>query len=167
VTVVLPLIVTLQVSVLALVHPVHEAKGFPLAVVGAVRVTAAPESYVRVKPVVPFPAPVTSLGETVIATPLEGLVEFTVSTSVTGGGGVPPPPPPQQADSNTLRPIPIQTAAFHPKAFMSASTPAQISAFRRAVFPGGSSVKRVSELASFYIHYPGGVNPCPLHPEGE
>jgi hypothetical protein len=35
---------------------------------------------VRVKLVVPFPAPVTSLGETVIATPLEGLVEFTVST---------------------------------------------------------------------------------------
>jgi hypothetical protein len=80
VTVVLLLIVTLQVSVLALVHPAHEANGFPLAVAGAVRVTAAPESYVRVKLVVPFPLLLTSFGETVIATPLEGLVEFTVST---------------------------------------------------------------------------------------
>jgi hypothetical protein len=73
-------IVTLQVSALAVVHPLHEENGFPLAVAGAVRVTAAPESYVRVKLVVPFPAPLTSLGETVIATLLEGLVEFTVST---------------------------------------------------------------------------------------
>jgi hypothetical protein len=72
-------IVTLQVMVLALVHPLHEEKVFPLAVAGAVRVTAAPESYVRVKLVVPFPSLLTSLGETVIATPLEGLVEFTVS----------------------------------------------------------------------------------------
>jgi hypothetical protein len=79
VTVVLLFIVTLQVSVLALVHPVHEEKAFPLAVAGAVRVTAAPESYVRVKLVVPFPWPLASLGETVIGTPLEGLVEFTVS----------------------------------------------------------------------------------------
>jgi hypothetical protein len=62
------------------VHPLHEEKAFPLAVAGADRVTVAPESYVRVKPVVPFPALVTSLGETVIVTPLEGLVEFTVST---------------------------------------------------------------------------------------
>jgi hypothetical protein len=77
---VLPLIVTLQVSALALAHPLHEANGFPLAVAGAVRVTVAPESYVRVKLVVPFPAPLTSLGETVMATPLEGLVEFTVRT---------------------------------------------------------------------------------------
>jgi hypothetical protein len=74
------LIVTVQVTVLALVHPLHEEKAFPLAVAGAVRVTAVPESYVRVKLVVPFPSPLTSLGETVIATPLEGLVEFTVST---------------------------------------------------------------------------------------
>jgi hypothetical protein len=74
------LIVTLQVSALAVVHPIHEANGFPLAVAGAVRVTAAPESYVRVKLVEPFPSPLTSLGETVIATPLEGLVEFTVRT---------------------------------------------------------------------------------------
>jgi hypothetical protein len=80
VTLVSLLIVTLQVSVLAVVHPVHEEKGFPLAVAGAVRVTAIPESYVRVKLVVPFPWPLTSLGETVIVTPLEGLVEFTVRT---------------------------------------------------------------------------------------
>jgi hypothetical protein len=78
VTVVLLLIVTLQLMVLALVHPLHEANGFPLAVAGAVKVTAAPESYVRVKLVVPFPLLLTSLGETVMATPLEGLVEFTV-----------------------------------------------------------------------------------------
>jgi hypothetical protein len=77
---VLALIVTLQVTVLALVHPDQEEKLFPLAVVGAVKVTAVPESYVRVKLVVPFPLLLTSLGETVIATPLEGLVESTVRT---------------------------------------------------------------------------------------
>jgi hypothetical protein len=79
VTVVLLLIVTLQVTVLLLVHPLHEENGLPFTVAGAVRVTAVPESYVRVKLVVPFPAPLTSLGETVIDTPLEGLVEFIVS----------------------------------------------------------------------------------------
>jgi hypothetical protein len=78
--VVLLLIVTMQVTRPTTVHPVHEENGFPLAVPGAFRVTMVPESYVRVKLVVPFPALVTSLGETVIATPLEGLVEFTVST---------------------------------------------------------------------------------------
>jgi hypothetical protein len=71
--------VTLQVWPLTVVHPVHAEKGFPLAVAGAVSVTAAPESYVRWKLVEPFPLPLTSLGETVIATPLEGLVEFIVS----------------------------------------------------------------------------------------
>jgi hypothetical protein len=78
--VVLPLIVTLQVTVLALVHPLHAENVFPLTVPGAVTVTAAPKSYVRVKLVVPAPALLTSLGETLIVTPLEGLVEFTVST---------------------------------------------------------------------------------------
>jgi len=34
---------------------------------------------VRVKLVVPLPAPLLSAGETVIATPLDGLAEFTVS----------------------------------------------------------------------------------------
>jgi hypothetical protein len=80
VTVVLLLSVTVQVTVLALVHPLHEEKAFPLAVAGAVRVTVAPASYVRVKLVVPFPLLLTSLGESVIATPLAGLVESTVST---------------------------------------------------------------------------------------
>jgi hypothetical protein len=81
VTVVLLLIVMVQVLMLTTWHPpLHEEKGFPLAVAGADRVTVAPESYVRVKLVVPFPSLLTSLGETEIATPLEGLVEFTVST---------------------------------------------------------------------------------------
>jgi hypothetical protein len=80
VTVVLALIVTLQVTVLALVHPDQEEKLFPLVVVGAVRVTAVPEAYVRVKLVLPFPLLLMSLGETVMATPLEGLVESTVRT---------------------------------------------------------------------------------------
>jgi hypothetical protein len=80
VTVVLLLIVTVQVSMLTTWHPLHEEKGFPPAVAGAARVTVAPETYVRVKLVIPFPALLTSLGETAIATPLEGLVESTVST---------------------------------------------------------------------------------------
>jgi hypothetical protein len=70
----------LQVTVLALVHPDQEEKLFPLAEVGAVRVTAVPEAYVRVKLVLPFPLLLMSLGETVMATPLEGLVESTVRT---------------------------------------------------------------------------------------
>lgn len=44
VTVVLAFIVTLQVTVLAVVHPVHETKLSPLAVAGAVRVIAVPAS---------------------------------------------------------------------------------------------------------------------------
>jgi hypothetical protein len=78
------IIITLQDPGLTLVlvplQPLHEENAFPLAVAGAVRVTVASESYVRVKLVVPFPLLLTSLGETVIATPLEGLVESTVST---------------------------------------------------------------------------------------
>jgi len=110
-----------QVTVLAVVHPFHEENGFApeLAVAGAVRVTVVPESYVRVKLVAPFPLPVASLGDTVIATPLEGLVESTVSTQVTGAG-VPPPPPPQ-ADSSTLSPAPIQIAVFRTKVLISGS----------------------------------------------
>jgi hypothetical protein len=77
---VLAFIVTLQVTVLVLLHPLHAEKGFPLAVAGAVKVTAVPESYVRWKLVLPFPLLLTSLGETVMATPLEGLVESTVRT---------------------------------------------------------------------------------------
>jgi hypothetical protein len=81
VTVVLLLIVTVQVLMLTTWQPpLHAEKAFPLAVAGADRVTVAPESYVRMKLVVPFPSLLTSLGETVIATPLEGLVEFTIRT---------------------------------------------------------------------------------------
>jgi hypothetical protein len=40
----LALIATVQVTVLALVHPVHEVKLLPPAVAGAVSVTDAPES---------------------------------------------------------------------------------------------------------------------------
>jgi hypothetical protein len=44
VTVVLALIVTVQVSPLVLVHPVHEVKASPPEVAGAVSVTVVPES---------------------------------------------------------------------------------------------------------------------------
>jgi hypothetical protein len=44
VTVVLEFRVTVQVLVLAEVHPVHEEKLFPAVVAGAVRVTVVPES---------------------------------------------------------------------------------------------------------------------------
>jgi len=47
VTVVLAFKVTVQVTVEADVHPVHELNGLPPAVLGAVSVTEAPESYVR------------------------------------------------------------------------------------------------------------------------
>jgi hypothetical protein len=47
---------------------------------GTVRVTDVPEQYVRVILVVPFPALLTSPGEMAVATPLEGLDEFIVST---------------------------------------------------------------------------------------
>ena len=43
VTVVLAVMVTLQVTVLAVVQPDHEAKLLPPAVAGAVKTTAAPE----------------------------------------------------------------------------------------------------------------------------
>ena len=81
-TVVLLLMVTVQVVVLTLVHPLQEENGFPpvVAVAGAVSVTEVPELYVRVKPVEPLPTLLASLGEAVMVTPLEGLVEFTVST---------------------------------------------------------------------------------------
>jgi hypothetical protein len=49
-------------------------------VAGAVSVTVVPELYVRVKLVVPFAAPLLSAGETVMATPLAGLVESIVRT---------------------------------------------------------------------------------------
>ena len=42
----------------------------------------------RAKLVVPLPAPLLSAGETVMATPLAGLLEPTASVYVVGGGGV-------------------------------------------------------------------------------
>jgi hypothetical protein len=80
VTVVPAFIVTLQVTVLAVVHPLHEEKLLTPEVAGAVRVTDDPELYESVKLVFPLVVPLLSAGETVMATPLAGLTEFTVST---------------------------------------------------------------------------------------
>jgi hypothetical protein len=80
VTVVFALSVTVQTAALTEVQPVHEENVLLPDVEGAVSVTAAPELYVRVKLVVPLVAPPLSAGNTVMATPLEGLAEFTVST---------------------------------------------------------------------------------------
>jgi hypothetical protein len=80
VTVVLAVIDTVQVTVLAEVQPVHEEKVLLPEVEGAVKVTEVPELYVRVKLVVPLAALLLSAGETVMATPLAGLVESTVRT---------------------------------------------------------------------------------------
>jgi len=79
VTVVLAFIVTLQVTVVAELHPVHEVKAWEPAVAGAVIVTDAPELYVRVKVALPLAEPFTSAGATVMATPVVGLVVFTVN----------------------------------------------------------------------------------------
>jgi hypothetical protein len=77
--------VTVQVTVLADVHPVHEEKVLLPDEAGAVSVTEVPELYVRVKLVLPFVALLLSAGETVMATPLAGLVEFTVSVKEATG----------------------------------------------------------------------------------
>jgi hypothetical protein len=74
----LAVIATVQVTVLLLVQPVHEEKLLPPEVAGAVSVTDVPELYVSVKLVVPVVLPPLSAGEAPIATPLTGLVEFTV-----------------------------------------------------------------------------------------
>ena len=60
-----------------LVQPAQELKVLPLAVAGAVNVTAVLLLYVRVNWVEPPPCPLLSLGLTVIDTPLAGLVEAT------------------------------------------------------------------------------------------
>jgi hypothetical protein len=70
---------------------------------------------VREKLVAPLAAPLVSAGETVIATPLAGLVEFTVSTYVVTGGIVVLMLPPQ-AVKNRLSPSPA--AANHRKFFI-------------------------------------------------
>ena len=71
--------VTLQVTVLEVVQPVHDEKMFAPEVAGAVRTTEVPELYIRVKLVEPLPLPLLSAGKTAIATPLAGLDESTVS----------------------------------------------------------------------------------------
>jgi hypothetical protein len=80
VAVVLAFIVTLQVTVVAVVQPDHETKLLTPDATGAVNVTDVPALYVRVKLADPLPDPLLSAGVTVIATPLAGLTEFTVRT---------------------------------------------------------------------------------------
>jgi hypothetical protein len=112
----LALTVTLHVKLLVVVHPVQEEKLLPPAVAGAVSVTAAPDLYVRVKADDPLVAPLLSAGVTVMATPLLGVAESTVSTKLDGGGGVLVPPP--QAVSARLSPVAIKVAAFQPWLFI-------------------------------------------------
>jgi hypothetical protein len=78
VTVALALIMTVQVVPAVEVHPAQEEKVFVPEVAGAVSVTLVPLLYVRVKLLLPAALPLSSTGETPIATPLAGLVEFTV-----------------------------------------------------------------------------------------
>jgi hypothetical protein len=82
VVVVLAFNVTSQVTVLEVVHPVQDENALPPAEAGAVSVTVVPGAYVRVKLVLPLDALLMSAGETLIETPLAGLVELTVSTQV-------------------------------------------------------------------------------------
>jgi hypothetical protein len=70
--------VTVQVTPLEVVQPVQDKNELPPTVGGAVRVTDAPAEYVRVKPVEPLAAPLTSGCETPMETPLAGFVELTV-----------------------------------------------------------------------------------------
>jgi hypothetical protein len=72
------LIVTLQVTVLAVVQPLQDEKTLVPEVAGAVSVTAVPELYVRVKLVLPLPSELLSAVETTMATPLAGVAELTV-----------------------------------------------------------------------------------------
>ncbi len=77
-------IATVQVVPATESQPLQEEKVLPLgAVAGAVRVTLVPWLYTRLKGVEPFPCPLISTGLRVMDTPLEGLVELTVS--VRGG----------------------------------------------------------------------------------
>jgi hypothetical protein len=70
---------TVQMVPVVEVHPAQEEKVFVPEVAGAVSVTLVPLLYVRVKLLLPAALPLSSTGETPIATPLAGLVEFTVS----------------------------------------------------------------------------------------
>jgi hypothetical protein len=96
--------VSLQVTVVAVVHPLHEAKGLFPALAGAVSVIDVPEEYVRLKLVVPLPALFTSAGVTAIATPLRGFFEATVSTYVVAVAAKAFPPPATPAAIPRLRP---------------------------------------------------------------
>ena len=77
-TVILAVSFTVQMVAVELVHPFHVLKMLPSEVAGAVSVTVVPVLYVRVKLVVPPDALLLSTGETAIAAPFEGFVEFTV-----------------------------------------------------------------------------------------
>jgi hypothetical protein len=81
VTVVFASISTVQVAPAAVVHPVHAENTVPFVpdAFGAVIVTDVPWLYVRVKLVLPLPVALLSAGATVIATPLAGSTELTVS----------------------------------------------------------------------------------------
>ena len=91
--------VTVHVTVRVTPHPDQEENLLLPTEAGAVRVTVTPESYVCVKLVVPLAAWFASAGEIVMATPLEGLEELTVSVNVVGeeDAEVPPLLPPQAA----------------------------------------------------------------------
>jgi hypothetical protein len=79
VAVVLEFSVAVQVWPLALVQPAHEENALPLAVAGAVRVNVSPAGPVSVKLVVPVEMTLLREFPTEIATPLDGLMELTVS----------------------------------------------------------------------------------------
>ena len=91
----------------------------------------------RVNDALPLAEPFTSAGDTVMATPLVGLVVLTVSVYVLVGGGLlfEPPPPPPHALKNAARVTAAQKFKWCRKAFISvlpAPIPGAIaSAFRR------------------------------------
>ena len=78
-------IVTVQAVPDTLSQPVQKEKLWPPAVGAADKVTTLPLLYMSVNRVVPLLLPPLSVGLTVIATPLPGLVEATVRIEVPGG----------------------------------------------------------------------------------
>lgn len=113
--------VTLQVTVLDVVHPDHALNACVPADAGAVIVTDVPALYVRLKLALPFPAPLLSAGATVIETPVVGLVVFTVSTYVATAGGLlfdPPPLPPPHPFNAAIDPASTQVPAHRSKFFI-------------------------------------------------
>lgn len=87
VTVVLAFSVTVQVAPFELPQPDHDENVLAPAVPGAVRDTEVPALYVRTKPVLPEDRALLSAGEALMATPLAGVDELTVSEYVWTGGG--------------------------------------------------------------------------------